>query len=517
MNGKFKDPQKNPLLNPVDWFNLFGDFATIFQGQKNCELLSDVEAAMLRPGLLDANDLRTPTYKLNSNGFVHVLKDNPQDISTGSELTKFMLLTAVRFKGSFFSALSFVSYELMKNEVPYIRVGTDYYKRISKRDRYGATNILLKPWKKDEIKSDHGNQLLQMIYKYDDFTILPNNKTFQESEHNCYNLYSKFPHEPTPAATLQDIPVTINLIQHVFGDQWELGLRYLKVLYEYPTQILPALALVSVERETGKTTFLNWFSMLFGQNSVLISPNDITNDFNSSYATKNIIMIDETALEKSHAIEKIKSITTAKSISVNQKHTQQYSIPFFGKIILCTNKERDFMRIDKEEIRFWVRKINPINGNKNTNIESDLFNEIPAFLRVLIDLPEIDFTRSRMVFTREEIETTALATVKEESSSWLKKDLTSMIEDYFNGCQADYFHATPTDIKLRFFGHHNQVTISWITKVLREEFKMEPDKMQRYSPFNGDSVNSKPGKPFYFLRRSFTDQQAEPQLLEDPF
>jgi hypothetical protein len=37
------------------------------------------------------------------------------------------------------------------------------------------------------------------------------------------------------------------------------------------------------------------------------------------------------------------------------------------------------MRIDEEEIRFWVRKIKPINGKKNTNIETDLFNELLIF------------------------------------------------------------------------------------------------------------------------------------------
>ena len=41
------------------------------------------------------------------------------------------------------------------------------------------------------------------------------------------------------------------------------------------------------------------------------------------------------------------------------------------------------MRIDDEEIRFWIRKINPIKGDKNTNIENDLFNEIPKFLKYL--------------------------------------------------------------------------------------------------------------------------------------
>ena len=36
----------------------------------------------------------------------------------------------------------------------------------------------------------------------------------------------------------------------------------MKILYEHPTQILPILSLVSNERGTGKTTFLNWQSIL---------------------------------------------------------------------------------------------------------------------------------------------------------------------------------------------------------------------------------------------------------------
>ena len=80
-------------------------------------------------------------------------------------------------------------------------------------------------------------------------------------------------------------------------------MKYMKVLYENPKQILPILVLVSEERETGKTTFLNWIQMLFGENSILISSNNITSDFNSSYATKNIILIDEALIEKSIGIE----------------------------------------------------------------------------------------------------------------------------------------------------------------------------------------------------------------------
>ena len=270
-----------------------------------------------------------------------------------------------------------------------------------------------------------------MIFKFDDFTILPNNKNFIPVKNNCYNLYSKFSHEESNSdVVLHDIPITLRLLNHIFGAQVDLGIKYLKILYEHPRQILPVLALVSTERETGKTTFLNWIQMIFGENSILISPADLTNSFNSLYATKNIIMVDETVIEKSTSVEKLKFLATAKSISVSQKFVQQYSVPFFGKIIICTNKEKDFMRIDQEEIRFWIRKIKPIQGEKNINIEDDLFIEIPKFLKYLSQQLPIDFKKSRMVFTQEEINTSELEDIKTESKSGLCKELDFLFQHF---------------------------------------------------------------------------------------
>jgi hypothetical protein len=398
--------------------------------------------------------------------------------------------------------MSYVNFELMKSEIPYIRVGTDYFKMIKKKDRYNSENNLLKPWKKDEIKQDHGKNLLGMIYKFDDFTIEPNNIEYKPVVYNCFNLYAKFAHKPIEhEVTINDIPITMGLINHIFGEQWQLGLKYIKILYQYPKQIAPVLALVSTERETGKTTFLNWIQMLFGENSTLINPSDLTSNFNDAYATKNIIMIDETTIDKVHAIEKLKSLATAKTISVSQKFVSHYSVPFFGKIILCTNKESDFMRIDEEEIRFWVRKIKPINGKKNTNIETDLFNEIPNFLKYLLQIEEIDFSKSRMVFTKDEIETESLELVKEESKSWLRKEIEYLFIDFFDNNNAiDFVEVTPKDIKERWFINNNQISISYIRKVLKEEMKMHSLVTKRYKGFPNEAglTFDKVGLPFVF-------------------
>lgn len=501
--NKFIKEENNVLLNPVDWFNFYGSFVSIFENIRDKTIKSETEICLYNPKKPDSKDLSEPTFILK-NGLVEVKKLNEFDIPKGQKVSKFMLLTAVKFKGDYFNAMSYVSYQLQKNEIPYIRVGVDYFKVINKKDRYGSEAQTLKAWKKDEIKQDHSKQLIPYIFKFDDFCLIPDNINYQPSNNNCYNLYSKFMHQPSNIdVKFNDLPNTMEVMNHIFGEQVMLGLQYLKVLYEYPKQILPVLVLVSTERETGKTTFLNWMSMIFGNNSVLISPDELTHSFNSSYATKNIVMVDETIIEKSTSVEKLKSLATAKSISVQQKFVSSYSIPFYGKVIICTNKEKDFMKIDEEEIRFWIRKINPITKTKNTNIESDLYNEIPLLLKYLESMPDVDFTKSRMVFTAEQIKTNSLKEVKEESKSSIRKDIEYLIDDLFcNNENVDEFFATPKDIKEKWFSKNNNISISYISKILREEMKLFPENMMRYNSFAENDLNKITGKPYKFVRKT---------------
>lgn len=476
------------MIDPISYYNIYTPYSELFDGCKDLHMKSDTEVIHLADG--------KPVFKLHTN---HIECLRPyNDHPTGAVITKFMVYTYEQHKFDWHRAMSYVQYFILKDKVPFIRVGTDYYRIINKRDRYGAMQLLLKPWAKQEIIQDHSKTMVINMAKFDDFTIVPDNKNHTPVIEGCYNLYNKFSHEPKAG----DCPTSMVLMRHVFGDQLAMGLRYMKLLYEHPRQILPILTLESKERETGKTTFLNWLQMMFGENSVLISPDELSATFNSMYANKNIIMIDETVVDKASTLEKLKSITTAKSITVKTKFVQEFSVPFFGKVILCTNKVKDFMRIDDEEIRFWVRKVSVIK-EKNTQIEDQLFNEIPAFLHYLTQLPAIDFTKSRMVFTKEEIFTEELRTVKEESKSGLLKDLEIFIEDFFDKNQCDYFCATPKDIKETWFTRDSKVTMSYIRKVLTDEMGLKPnDKSTSYTPFeNYDRFPLKvTGRFFYFER-----------------
>lgn len=399
--------------------------------------------------------------------------------------------------------------KFIKPEMQYIRVGVDYFKILNKPDRFGIERTELKKWKKEELTLDHGRDILRDILKFDDFAIVPNNLNYQPIINDCYNLYSKFSHKPEEGTWRW----TEILLKHIFGEQYELGIRYIQALYLHPDRMLPILVLVSKERQTGKTTFINWLNMVFGQNMVNINPEDLVGSFNSAYANANIIAVEETLIEKSVTVEKLKALATGKMITVNQKFISQYSLPFYGKIILASNNEDKFARIDEEEIRFFIRKVG-IPTVINHNIEADMVNEIPAFLYHLTTLPAIDWSRDRSGFTPDEIYNEMLKNVKKESKSGLYKDIYELFKDRFmqlnaeklagNALLCDYIttiYAAPIDIKARWFEKNSRIDIQYIKNVLKNEYKKTPNRPMRYIPF--EDSDSKTGTPYTFAASDF--------------
>jgi len=385
--------------------------------------------------------------------------------------------------------------KFLKPENMYIRVGIDYFKVIEKEDRYGIIRTELKKWSKDEIKLDHGKKVLEDIAKYDDFVLIPNNKNYNQVSGEFYNLYAPFQHEPVEG----EWKWTKILLEHIFGEQYDIGIKYMQCLYLYPKQALPVLVLVSKERQTGKSTFIDWLLMVFGANMSLIFPTDLSRTFNGSYSRSNIIAIEETVVDQSHVVEKIKALSTQKTINANLKNVNDFQLPFFGKIILASNNERKFMKVDAEEIRFFIRKINTPSIT-NHNILNDMISEIPAFLYYLETLSIPDFKKSRMVFTAEEIANDSLKSVKNESHTWLYKELLAIFEDQFNNYfVGETMKATPKEIKDSFFSHNSNVSSSFIKDVLTDEFKFNKAvKNESYKSLNNDIY--KTGQPFYILK-----------------
>lgn len=104
----------------------------------------------------------------------------------------------------------------------------------------------------------------------------------------------------------------------------------------------------------------------------------------SSVLGKLIFAVDEAFIQANIVIERIKYLSTANKFKAEGKGKERYETDFFAKFILCSNNEDTFLKIDEEEIRFWVRKLPPLE-NDNTNLLKELNSEIPAFLFFLIN------------------------------------------------------------------------------------------------------------------------------------
>jgi len=137
-------------------------------------------------------------------------------------------------------------------KIPYIRVGTSYYKQVKAPTIAGHFNDILVHWNMETIKQDHGKDHLSKIPKYDGFTCIPNHINFKQEHLGFYNIYSPLGKQPKEGG----IVYSLKFVEHIFGKHFELGLDYLQLLYLKPIQVLLILCLVSKERSTGKSTFL---------------------------------------------------------------------------------------------------------------------------------------------------------------------------------------------------------------------------------------------------------------------
>ena len=158
---------------------------------------------------------------------------------------------------------------------------------------------------------------------------------------------------------------------------------------------------------------------------------ELDSEFNDNYACKLVIYVDETFIEKRIIKERIKNLSTSDNITLNAKGKAKQEIDFFGKFILCSNNEDNFVSIDSEDIRFWVRKI--IKPEKdNVNLLEELATEAPAFLAYL-DKREMHYRnkKSRMWFPPEVLETEALKNVRDSSKSALEKSIREILRDMF--------------------------------------------------------------------------------------
>ena len=260
----------------------------------------------------------------------------------------------------------------------YVRVGTTLYKIVFQPLINGTFAKRRVPWSMGTLRYDHGKDFIASVPKYDGFCTVPSHVDYKRNIGSFLNLYEPITHIPQKGK----FPHIQELIHHIFGEHYELGMDYFQLLYLNPVQKLPILLLVSQERNTGKSTFLNFLKAIFQDNVTFNTNEDFRSQFNADWAGKLLIGVDEVLLNRREDSERLKNLSTASVYKIEAKGKDRCEVQFFGKFIMCSNNEDTPVLIEPGETRYWVRKINPLK-NDDTSFLQKLITEIPAFLYFL--------------------------------------------------------------------------------------------------------------------------------------
>jgi hypothetical protein len=325
-----------------------------------------------------------------------------------------------------------------------------------------------------------------------------------------YNRYEPLSFQLEPNGSWENIE---NFLKHIFDEQYHLGLDYLTLLWRKPTQVLPILCLVSKERNTGKTTFLNLLKMLFEGNMTLNTNEDFRSRFNSDWAGKLIIAVDEVLLDKKDDSERIKNLSTSKYYKSEAKGRDREEVEFFGKFILCSNNEENFVNIDANEIRYWVRKIPTLGESINPNLLDFIQKEIPVFANFLSKREVVYKQVTRMWFTKEQIHTEALNVLIRGNKTNTEKELEEMLKDEFSFFEVDKLCYTTKNLVEMLKSRGFPVQSSYVANILKNKYKLENEKNSSYKWYRSEFCNvdagiitgftNEKGRYFIFNRELF--------------
>ena len=394
-------------------------------------------------------------------------------------------------------------------EEQYIRVGTTIYKVVQQPLADGTITTRRLQWSFGTIRQDYGKHNIPTIDKYNGFCTVPSHTDYQKDVAGFYNLYEPIDHVPAEG-NFSDIE---KLLHHIFEEQYELGLDYMQLLYMQPTQKLPILLLVSEERNTGKTTFLNFLKSIFQDNATFNTNEDFRSQFNADWAGKLLIVVDEVLLSRREDSERLKNLSTARIYKVEAKGKDRSEVEFFAKFVLCSNNESFPVIIDPEEIRYWVRKVEPLEDD-DPNFLRHIEEEIPQFLFHLRHGRSLTTTKeSRMWFNPKLIHTEALDHIICHNRPRAELDMVELCLDVMERNNLTQLSFCPNDIHTLLINTHVKIEKWQILKVLKERWKLKPaDNAYRYTTYNidyNDATNymavQRTGR-YYTVQRDFLEQ-----------
>ncbi|MDD2962114.1 MAG: DUF5906 domain-containing protein [Muribaculaceae bacterium] len=360
-------------------------------------------------------------------------------------------------------------------EEKYIRVATTLYKIVRKPLLSGDFMEVRMVWNYDTLRQDHPKDFIAQIQKYDGFCCVPSHINYKRTIGTFLNDYE--PIEVVPAQG--EFPEITAFLQHIFGEQYKMGLDYLQLLYTKPLQRLPIILLVSKEKNTGKTTFLNLLKAIFGANMTFNTNDDFRSQFNSDWATKLIVAVDEVLLDRKEDSERIKNLSTARSYKAEAKGKDRNEVEFFAKFVLNSNNELNPIYIEQGETRYWVRKI-PTLLHDNPDLLSEMKKELQALLWHLQHRQLSTVNESRMWFRHDLLITNALRKMINHNRNKAEGEMLQILAEIMETEQLNELMFCVVDMVNMLEVSGLRVEHPHLRRILQHNWELQPTQTSQY-------------------------------------
>ena len=390
--------------------------------------------------------------------------------------------------------------QMWDENLPYVMIGNEYYE-------ITVDNRLLLRTQAAITKRHAGfKAIFDFIPIYREFINQPDFLNYQQIIDNCWNTAAPLGHIPKEG----DLTNTTRLVDHLFGewaneeDQRELFYDWCKELLENPTQKLIIPCLVSNNQGSAKSTLIDWLMEIFGKNAFKLQAAGLGREFNSSFADRLLVCLDE--LPKSNSeefITVIKDLCTSKSIHVNPKGATEYDLDCHLHFVMASNRMDDFIKVEGEDRRLWIREVPKWDQKKSTEgFAERLKEEIPHFLHFLLTRKEYHKREPSLRFFREAYSTNRKTKAIEYNKSAVYHHITFMIkaelEYTFLDCDALVYNQQ--ELYEMTEGMSKRPSVKEFKKLFNEEFSHKEYKQHRLNQGQQKATKSSTKKGYRFTR-----------------
>lgn len=178
-----------------------------------------------------------------------------------------------------------------------------------------------------------------------------------ENGKTAFNMWQPLPVEPKKG----DIAPWKTLMEYVFKGEPE-SRKWFESWLAYPlqhlgTKLFTAAVIWSVETGTGKTLIGHTLQRLYGDNSIMITKDDLMSGDNSFAENKQFILGEEiTGDEKRDMADRIKSMITNEELRINIKYVPKFSIKSCANFYFTSNSPDAFF-VDEKDRRLFIHEI----------------------------------------------------------------------------------------------------------------------------------------------------------------